>query len=79
MKTTTMENAIKIQGLEYLTVISPWERYEDFGKVWKERRPLTIEYLGDVSICMQDVDFTRSRCHDEGLSQKVTFLFDVHF
>jgi len=52
-------------------MISPWERYEDFGKVWKERRPLTIEYLKDVSIYMQDVDVATSRCHDEGPSQKV--------
>ena len=33
MKNATMEKAINIQGLEDLTMISPWERHEDPYKV----------------------------------------------
>jgi len=77
MKDTTTEKEIKILRLEELTMISPWETFEDLGKVWKERRPLTNEYLQDVSIWMQDIDVATSRCHDEGPTQKV--IFDLKF
>ena len=39
---------------------------KDMKPLMERMETLDIEYLGDVSICMQDDDVATRICHDEG-------------